>query len=201
VRSSRRLPKSVIRRSLAGWRSGGGRGVTRLPQRSWHPPHRRGRRRLWSGGWRRRLDRLLSAIPAACPRCGKLLAYSVRFPAFTGCREREALQVSWVAVAEARQSVLIGEHRGQTKSGRERWIEWGEDLASLISDLRAEMRGVSEWLFPSRRCAGLPAVTLRTGFNTARAAAGLQWMGFHHLRHYFASQAVMSGIDFKTVAE
>jgi integrase len=139
--------------------------------------------------------------PGGLPALRQAAVVYVRFLAFTGCREKEALRVSWVAVAEARQSVLIGEHRGQTKSGRERWIEWGEDLASLISDLRAEMRGVSEWLFPSRRCAGLPAVTLRTGFNTARAAAGLQWMGFHHLRHYFASQAVMSGIDFKTVAE
>lgn len=35
----------------------------------------------------------------------------------------------------------------------------------------------------------------------AREKAELQWVGFHDLRHYFASMAVMSGIDFKTIAE
>jgi integrase len=35
----------------------------------------------------------------------------------------------------------------------------------------------------------------------AREKAKLARTGFHDLRHYFASMAVMSGIDFKTIAE
>ena len=37
--------------------------------------------------------------------------------------------------------------------------------------------------------------------DSAREKAKLKWVGFHDLRHYFASMAVMSGIDFKTIAE
>ena len=34
----------------------------------------------------------------------------------------------------------------------------------------------------------------------ARKAAGLNWVGFHDLRHYFCSICVMAGIDFMTIA-
>jgi integrase len=33
-----------------------------------------------------------------------------------------------------------------------------------------------------------------------RAKAKLPWVGFHDFRHFFASQCVMAGIDFMTVA-
>jgi site-specific recombinase XerD len=33
-----------------------------------------------------------------------------------------------------------------------------------------------------------------------RKAAGLSWLGFHDLRHYFCSMCVMAGIDFMTIA-
>jgi integrase len=61
----------------------------------------------------------------------------------------------------------------------------------------------SEWLFPSpqRGKTDKAAKTLRQSFSVAREKAGLDWLGFHDLRHYFASMAVMSGIDFKTIAE
>jgi integrase len=42
---------------------------------------------------------------------------------------------------------------------------------------------------------------MKQSFIVAREKAGLEWLGFHDLRHYFASMAVMSGIDFKTIAE
>lgn len=34
----------------------------------------------------------------------------------------------------------------------------------------------------------------------ARNAAGLPWVGFHDLRHFFCSACVMAGIDFMTIA-
>jgi Site-specific recombinase XerD len=61
----------------------------------------------------------------------------------------------------------------------------------------------SEWLFPSpqRGETDKPTKTFRDSFAAARKKAKLPWVGFHDLRHYFASTAVMSGIDFKTIAE
>jgi len=42
---------------------------------------------------------------------------------------------------------------------------------------------------------------LRESFKLVREKAGLAWVGFHDLRHFFASQCVMAGIDFMTIAE
>jgi integrase len=42
---------------------------------------------------------------------------------------------------------------------------------------------------------------MKQSFIVAREKADLEWVGFHDLRHYFASMAVMSGIDFKTISE
>jgi integrase len=33
-----------------------------------------------------------------------------------------------------------------------------------------------------------------------RKKAGLPWIGFHDLRHFFASHCVMAGIDFMTIS-
>ena len=58
------------------------------------------------------------------------------------------------------------------------------------------------WLFPSpqRGPRDEHAKTFRESLLLARKAAGLEWVGFHDLRHRFASVAVMSGLDFMTVA-
>jgi integrase len=60
----------------------------------------------------------------------------------------------------------------------------------------------SSFLFPSpqRGPKNIHAKSLRESFRLVRAAAGLPWVGFHDLRHFFASQCVMAGIDFMTVA-
>ena len=60
-----------------------------------------------------------------------------------------------------------------------------------------------KYLFPSpqRGQRDIPASDLRGSLFTARKEASLEWVGFHDLRHFFASYCVMSGIDFKTIAE
>ena len=79
-----------------------------------------------------------------------------------------------------------------------------------LADLERHLREMwnrrapdTEWLFPSpqRGSKDIPAKSLRESFNLARKQAGMEWVGFHDLRHFFASRAVMAGIDFKTTAE
>jgi len=48
---------------------------------------------------------------------------------------------------------------------------------------------------------GSPYFTLRASFSDALTRAGITDFKFHDLRHTFASQLVMSGIDLKTVQE
>src|SRR5207253_4778800 len=60
----------------------------------------------------------------------------------------------------------------------------------------------SKWLFPSpqRGDRDQRALTFRESLRLARKAAGLDKFGFHDCRHHFISFAVMSGIDFMTIA-
>ena len=41
----------------------------------------------------------------------------------------------------------------------------------------------------------------RGPFKKGRIKAGLEWVGFHDLRHFRASQWVMNGMDLRTVQE
>ena len=60
----------------------------------------------------------------------------------------------------------------------------------------------SSWLFPSpqRGPKDIAAQTLRESLLLVRKKAGLPKVGFHDMRHFFASECVMAGIDFMTVA-
>jgi site-specific recombinase XerD len=59
----------------------------------------------------------------------------------------------------------------------------------------------SPWIFPSKTDHALPADKKRNGLLAAIAKAGVKPFAWHHLRHYFISQAVMAGIDYRTIAE
>ena len=50
-----------------------------------------------------------------------------------------------------------------------------------------------------RNCSGHSAASAKSA-RLARKAAGLDKFGFHDCRHHFISYAVMSGIDFMTIA-
>jgi integrase len=82
-------------------------------------------------------------------------------------------------------------------------VDFNPDLERHLKDMEGRRAPDSEWLFPSpqRGDKDIPAKTLRESFKIARKNANMEWVGFHDLRHYFASRAVMAGIDFKTIAE
>jgi integrase len=60
----------------------------------------------------------------------------------------------------------------------------------------------SSFLFPSaqRGSNDIHGRSLRESLRLVRSAAGLPWVGFHDLRHFFASQCVLAGMDFMTIA-
>src|SRR5439155_9496998 len=75
-------------------------------------------------------------------------------------------------------------------------------LHDLLARMATRKAPDSVWLFPSpqRGERDAPARTFRESLLMARGAAGLPDFGFHDLRRFFASRAVMSGIDFLTVS-
>jgi integrase len=141
----------------------------------------------------------------AAADCGKnsvqLLDY-IRLLAYSGARRDEALALKWGDVNFERRFLRIGAD-GSAKNSKARHVDFNAQLEGHLKDMATRKAPDSQWLFPSpqRGQNDVPAKTLRESFLVAREKAELEWMGFHDLRHYYASMAVMSGIDFKTIAE
>jgi integrase len=139
---------------------------------------------------------------AQCRKNGAQLLDYLKLLAYSGARRDEALALAWNDVNFDRKFLRIGGD-GNSKNSKARHVDFNPQLEGHLKDMVARRVPDSEWLFPSpqRGERDRPAKTFKESFSQAREKAKLQSVGFHDLRHYFASMAVMSGIDFKTIAE
>ncbi len=145
---------------------------------------------------------------------GEQMADYLRFLAFTGAREQSALRVKWDHVSFESRRVYVGApadfkaaegsigEGGEDKGHGAPYVNFSPALETLLLDMRKHRAPDCSWLFPSpqRGERDIPARNFRQSLNYIRAAAGLPWVGFHDLRHYFASTCIMAGVDFMTVA-
>ena len=131
-----------------------------------------------------------------------LMRLYIRFLASSGCREQEALKIRKEDVDMKRGVVTVGAD-GDTKNSLSREIQFNDALRQVLSEILATLPPDCTWLFPSpqRGKKDIHAQSLRESFYQIRKEAGLSWVGFHDLRHYFASKCVMAGIDFMTISE
>ena len=146
-----------------------------------------------------------TALCDGAAECGKnhiQVCDYLRLLAYSGARRDEALALKWADVNFDRKFLRIGAD-GSAKNSRARYIDFNRELETHLKDMITRRAPDSEWLFPSpqRGNSDKPAKTFRDSFVSAREKAKLPWVGFHDLRHYFASMAVMARIDFKTIAE
>jgi integrase len=146
-------------------------------------------------------DQLIEAAQTACDKNGAQLADYLRFLAFSGAREQEALRIKWSDVDLERERVTIGTD-GLTKNWESRTVEFNPQLGALLCEMHLRRAPDCSWLFPSpqRGPRDEHARSFRESLKIARKAAGLERIGFHDLRHYFCSVCVMAGIDFMTIA-
>ncbi len=147
------------------------------------------------------LDALLAACRTASLKNGAQLADYLRFLAFTGAREQEALHVAWDDVDLTQGVVAIGSD-GASKNREVRLVDFNPDLATVLKDMEQRRQPDCKWLFPSpqRGKKDIHAKSLRESLKQVRTVAKLPHVGFHHLRVMFISRAVMVGIDYLTIA-
>ena len=146
-------------------------------------------------------DRLIAVARGDCKKNGEQLADYLRFLAFSGAREQEALRIKWSDVDFERERVTIGADQ-LSKNWESRTVEFNPQLGALLQEMRRRRAPDCAWLFPSphRGPRDEHARSFRESLKIARRGAGLEWVGFHDLRHYFCSMCVMAGIDFMTIA-
>ena len=145
---------------------------------------------------------LCAKADASSNRSGPIHADFLRFLAYSGGRYQESLRLKWKDVSFELRQVTFGSD-GLSKNGKARVVDFNPALEAHLRTMHDRRAPDCKYLFPSpqRGQRDIPASDLRGSLFTARAEAGLEWVGFHDLRHFFASYCVMSGIDFKTIAE
>ncbi len=125
----------------------------------------------------------------ACPLPTRRIVY---FALFTGMRRGEILNLKWGDV-DFNNNLLKVTH---SKAGKIRFVNMNSELANMLKS----MPKVSGYVFGTTE--GKPNFTLyRKPFEKAVKEAGIQDCVFHTLRHTFASDLVMKGVDLKTVAD
>ena len=117
-----------------------------------------------------------------------------------GSRATETLRLMWSDVDWGQQQLTIGSD-GLSKNHESRAVDFNDALAELLEEMRSRSNG-SAYLFPAPRMFGedAPARSLKGALYKARELAGVDGFGYHDCCHYFISHAVMSGIDYMTIA-
>ena len=120
-------------------------------------------------------------------------ALLVKLLAWSGMRLGEAVSICWANIDfRRRRFVVAGEAYG-TKNREERIVPLFPNLAVFLWDLRAESKPA-----PEERIVGIESA--KKAMATACVKAALPHLTHHCLRHYFVSNAIERGIDFKTIA-
>lgn len=127
---------------------------------------------------------------AACP---EYLRDIVEFAIHTGMRKSEILYLKWRDIDLKNHIITIL----KTKNNEIRHIPMNRSVEDIL--FRVKKDPGSPYIFPSKN--GKPFANLKRSFRRALAKADIKNFRFHDLRHTFASQLVMAGVDLNTVRE
>lgn len=111
----------------------------------------------------------------------------------TGCRKEEILSLRWQNVDLLHGFINIT----KTKNSEARKLPLNEPLREMLS--RQVRRIGCEFVFFDPET-GRRFQDVRRSFSTALRKAGITDFHFHDLRHTYASQMVMAGVDLTTVS-
>jgi len=113
----------------------------------------------------------------------------------TGMRKGEILSLKWDNVDMKHGFILL--EQGMTKNGHRREIPINDTLRVVFQGVTRRL-DVPYVFFDSET--GMRYQDVKRSFNTATRRAGISDFHFHDLRHTFASQLVMAGVDITTVS-
>ncbi len=135
------------------------------------------------------INRLLAA-------CNPHVRPAVLTTLHTGLRRQELLGLKAGDLDFARRTVTV--QAAYSKNGERRSIPMNVTLTQTLRPLIIGKASDAP-VFQSRK--GEPYRSLRTAFTTACKKAGITNCRWHDLRHTYASQLVMAGVDLPTVKE
>jgi integrase len=131
----------------------------------------------------------------------------IRVAAYAGLRRGELVVLHWRDVDFTGRKLVIRRSLSgdtevkSTKSRRVREVPLPDQAAVALERLsrRREFVGPDDYVFCSRLGRRLDPSAIRRRYERARAAAGLEALRFHDLRHTYGSLLVAGGIDLVSV--
>jgi integrase len=118
----------------------------------------------------------------------------VEFLAYSGCRVAEARGVRWRDMNESLGTLLITGGEIGTKNYEARTIPLFAPLARLLKSIRERKR------FAAEDAPIFDIANARLQIMRACERLGLRRFGHHTMRHFFCSNAIEAGCDFKVIA-
>ena len=115
-----------------------------------------------------------------------LIAYN------TGMRRGEILKLKWADIDFPGRLILVTD----PKNSEPRQVTMNEECHETLRSLKLRAQG--EHVISHE---GKPVKSFHTAFKAAVRRAGVQPFVFHDLRHTFASNLVMSGVDLPSIQE
>ena len=119
----------------------------------------------------------------------------MEFLAYSGCRVAEARSVRWRDINLKLGSVLITGGEIGTKNHQARTIPLFVPLARLINVMRSRKPFAADDAFL------FSIASARLQIIRACQRLGLRVFSHHMMRHFFCSNAIEAGCDFKVIAE
>jgi integrase len=113
----------------------------------------------------------------------------------TGCRRGELFGLTWADV----EGGVVTIHGTSAKSGQTRHIPMNREARQVISAWRPVDAKPGGYVFANGEKGGL--TTIKTAWAPLLKRAAIEAFRFHDLRHTFASNLVMAGVDLNTVRE
>ncbi len=143
---------------------------------------------------REQFRKLVAQLQAGGVRTQPAASFA-QFLAYSGCRLGEAIAVCWGEVNFEQKTFTVTGGEGGTKNHEARHVPLFPPLERLLLSLR-EGRAMPPQ--PSDRIFDME--TTKKALGTACQKAGLPHFTHHSLRHFFCSNAIEAGIDFKVIA-
>jgi integrase len=110
----------------------------------------------------------------------------------TGLRKSEGLKLKWDYVDIGRRMLTVE----VSKNGRTRQVPLSDYALELWGRVPKTEKSPFVFLWPATK---QPVRDPRHAFFDGRVRAGLEWVGFHDLRHFRATQWIMRGVDIRSV--
>ena len=125
--------------------------------------------------------------------CNGMLKSIVGLALNTGMRRGEIFNLKWGDIGFTVRTIYIRD----SKSGEAREIPMNDEVLGILKGMYKKEQG--DYIFCHED--GSRVQDIRKSFWTALRKSDIKDFHFHDLRHTFASQLVMSGVDLNTVRE